>query len=119
MENTISQCPKCHQWFTNIRSLRIHILSCQPKHSVEEQGRAPFQHHPLKSSFYHGGKMMKGHLVTILQTVMLTLSIQGTDQMMILLNHNRQIMIISMAIIITSKDKKALQCQRCKSSLTI
>jgi hypothetical protein len=32
------------------------MLSCQPKHSTEEQGHAPFQHHLLKSSSYHGGK---------------------------------------------------------------
>ncbi len=31
-------------------------MSCWPKHSAEEQDRAPFQHHLLKSSSYHGGK---------------------------------------------------------------
>jgi hypothetical protein len=38
------------------QSLRLHILSCWPKQSAEEQGHAPFQHHPLKLSSYHGGK---------------------------------------------------------------
>ncbi len=59
MDNTTSQCPNCHQWFTNKQILRLHILSCWPKHSAEEQGHAPFWHHPLKSSSYHGGKIDK------------------------------------------------------------
>jgi hypothetical protein len=56
MDNTTSQCPNCHQWFTNKWSLRLHILLFWPKHSSEEQGHAPFQNHPLKSSSYYGGK---------------------------------------------------------------
>jgi hypothetical protein len=56
MDHMASQCPNCHQWFTNKRSLRLHILSYWPKHSTEEQGHAPFQHHPLKSFSYHGDK---------------------------------------------------------------
>jgi hypothetical protein len=56
MDNTTSQWPKCPRWFTNKHSLRLHTLSCWHKHSAKEQGHAPFQHHPLKSSSCHGGK---------------------------------------------------------------
>jgi hypothetical protein len=117
MDNTTSQCPNCHQWFTNKRSLRLHISSCWPKHSNEKQGHAPFQHHPLKSSSYHGGKndkMIFSHNHTDYDVD--AVNSGGTDQMVILLNHDCWIMIIAMAMIMIPKDNKALQCQRYKSS---
>ncbi len=47
-----SQCPNCQRWFTNLRSLRLHIQSCRPTHFAKDDTHCQIDHHLLRSSHY-------------------------------------------------------------------
>jgi hypothetical protein len=51
MDRSSSQCPNCHRWFSNRRSLKLHLSFCWQKYDNKEHGHGIFEYNPLKLSY--------------------------------------------------------------------
>jgi hypothetical protein len=135
MDRSSSQCLKCHRWFSNQRSLKLHLSSCWQKYDNKEHGYGIFEHNPLKSSYDfckstnkeglnepiandQCGKLFERKTMDDNEMSFSSPATTPTKPMMILMV-NHVIMTNSMVIIMILNPNQLLLYQRFKSSSTI